>query len=278
MAGEIQIYKGDKFQALAMKVDDLPRTLAANLGTNSAISEFDLDRISMPGSGGLAWNVPDLNGEVQPTQEIVGVIIAHGDRRAYWQKPFEETGGSPPDCSSRDGVQGRGYIRGEEKVDAQGNPIAAKTRICSKCPMSQWGSGDFGLPKEKHTNSQACNQRKLLFLLRPNDRLPICINLAPTSLGDMKKFMMRLTSQGKAHYHVVVGLKLRQEKSTANIPYSVVVPRLLADLSPEDAERMEAIAEAMRPFFERTELGDFRQEVTIEGERGSRVVDDSVVG
>lgn len=252
MSNDLAVYKGEKFAILKQDVKALPDILAANIGDGS-INQSDMDRVGIPGAGGLAWSVPDINGEPEAVSDLIGVILMHGDRRAYWNIGFNESGGgSPPDCSSYDGRVGTGYIRGEEQVDAKGNRIEPKTRSCKNCPMSQWGSADTGDKNKKPSNGQACTQRKLLFLLRQNDVLPIIVDLAPTSIKPFTQFMLRLTSRGIPCYGAVVGLKLRNEQSASGIRYSVVSPRLISVLSEEDVESMRKVADAMKPYFSQT--------------------------
>jgi len=250
---ELAVYSGERYAILKQDISALPAILEANIGAGNTIGEFDMDRVGVPAGGGLAWSVPDMRGEPEAVPELQGIILLHGDRRAYWKVGFDESGGgSPPDCSSLDGRVGVGYIRGE---DPEKQP--ARKRDCKTCPMSQWGSADVDdagkpLPKEKCTNGQACTQRKVVFLLRQGDVLPLIVDLAPTSLKAFNQFMLRLTSKGIACYGAIVGLKLRVENSNSGIKYSVVAPRLINVLSDEDRDAMAKIATAMRPYFDRT--------------------------
>lgn len=244
----LTVYDGNKYAIIQGNVDDMRDILAANIG-GEGIDEFQLDRVGMPSGGGIAWMVPDLNGEPESVNELVGVVLLHGDRRVYWKASFEESGGGgPPDCSSMNGRTGIGYIKNDEPSPS--NP--PKTRACKACPMSQWGSGANA--NNEKSNSQACSARKILYLIREGDILPLVIDLAPTSIGVFSKFMLRLTSRRVPCYGAIVGLKLRQEKSEGGIKYSVVAPRLISLLSPEDSADMQKAADALRPFFEKTEI------------------------
>lgn len=249
-AGGIEVYGGPRFLALNQNIDAMPALLAANIGANQTINEFDMDRVGIPGGGGLAWSVPDINGEPKAEVELAGVILMHGDRRAYWSVSFDDSGGgSPPDCSSLDGRSGTGHILGEAK------DTPAKVRTCKLCPMAAWGSADIGLPAGKTpSNGQACTQRKLVFMLRQGDILPLIIDLAPTSIKAFAQFMLRLTSRGVPCYGAVVGFKLVTESSNTGIKYSRVAPRLVSVLSDADTTQMKAISDAMRPYFERTSI------------------------
>lgn len=244
----LAVYSGPKFEILKRDPESLPALLAANFSNFDGINEFDMDRVGIPGGGGLAWSVPDLNGEPEAVPELKGIVLFHGDRRSYWQIGFDENGGgSPPDCSSLDGRTGTGIIRGQKKgVDAP------TTRNCKTCPMSQWGSADLDLAAgKKPSNGQACTQRKVVFFLRQGDSLPLIIDLAPTSIKAFNQFMLRLTSKGLPCYGVEVGLKLRNETSNGGIKYSVVSPRLISTLSDADSETMAKVVSGLRPFFDK---------------------------
>src|SRR4029450_12815372 len=80
----------------------------------------DLDRIRMPTGGALTFEVPTPAGpESRPT--ITGVLVHVQQRRAYWAQAFDETGGgTPPDCTSADGITGVGEPGG----------------ACARCPLA----------------------------------------------------------------------------------------------------------------------------------------------
>lgn len=207
----------------------LEAVLRDNIGPHG-FDEFDLDRVKMPAGGGLAFEVPTLGG-VESQKEIVGVIIGHGDRRAYWSKPYGEGESVPPDCSSLDAFVGNGNPGGN----------------CAKCPMAAFGSKIK--PGGAKGRGQACNQRKLLFIIRPTDMLPLVISCAPTSLDSVKKYMLRLASAGKPAYSVITKFTLTQEKNADGIKYSSVVCEMVADIPAEHAAKFKDVADTMRPYI-----------------------------
>lgn len=234
----IEVYKGDPYAVMQYDKDAIAEVFDANV--SGSVDQFDFDRVSMPGSGGVAWTVPDLNGEPEPVKELVGVVILHGDRRAYWETPYEESGGgSPPDCNSLNGKLGLGFIRGD---DREGEPIE---RTCKNCRMSQWGSfNDDG-----EDNRQACSNRKLVALIRPEDTIPLVVDLAPTSVKPFSRFLLRLAGRGVPCYGAVIGLGLMQEDSRTGVEYSVVKPRLIAAVPSDQIASFKAVADVFRPIF-----------------------------
>lgn len=249
MTTELAIYAGEKYEILKRDLSQVKKIFETNVSMDG-IDEFDLDRVSIPGSGAAHWSVPDLNGEPEAVKELEGVVILHGDRRAFWDESFDESGGgSPPDCSSLDARIGYGWRRGmaEGQRSQQG---------CKTCSLSQWGSNS----DVKEDNQQACSNRKLLFFLRQGDLIPLCVDLAPTSVKPFNRFMLRLAGRMLPAYGVILGLKLIQEESRTGIKYSVVSPRLVAPLEEKDAAGMEAMGEAMRPLFLKTGLENPNEE------------------
>lgn len=247
-SGGIQLYERGQFALARQDPSVLREAFAANVGNSpSGVSAFDLIRINVPAGGGLAWNVPDLQGEPVAVAEIECVILFQGHRRAYWQLAFGDSGGgSPPDCSSLDGVKGIGFLPGDDKDKP---PVV---RECKTCPMAQWGSADKDLPAGKpKTNAQECSQRVYLFAVRKDDMLPIVIDLAPTSVGEMRQFMLRLVGRGIPCYGAVVGLKLKADRSNGGIMYSVVSPRLIARLDEAETTALKATAAELRPYFDK---------------------------
>jgi hypothetical protein len=247
MTTELAIVSGKDFAITQTDITLLPELLSTNLGDlgDDGLREFDLIRTGIPAGGAQQWTIPDAGGEPLSVPELEGIIIFHGDRRAFWLKSFDETGGGvPPDCSSINGRQGLGIIRGEEGQDP-------KPRACKTCPMAQWGSGN---PENPEDNSQACTQRKVVFIIRKGDILPMVIDLAPTSIGPFKQFAMQLTSRGIPFYGAIVGMGLRVEADggpSGKIRYSVVNPRLISRLDDETTRVMRSVREAIEPYVNR---------------------------
>ena len=194
-----------------------------NVGT---ITAADLDRVRVPAGGGLAWEIPSLDG-VEQEKEICGVIVEQREVRAYWASEF--TGGNaPPDCASPDGEIG------------YGNPGGA----CATCPMAAFGTARGGEGK-----GQACRLMRLMFLLRPESLLPMVLVVPPSSLRAVRQYMLRLASGATAYHQVVTGFGLEKTKSETGIVYSRIVPTLKERLSADEAARIAAYREALLPVF-----------------------------
>ena len=198
--------------------------LRANLGGDK-INQFDLDKITVPSGGGSAWEVPSLAG-VETLNEIEGIIVGWKPVRSLYLTEY--SGGSePPDCSSDDGITGFG--------DPLGKGMEER-RACAECPMNQWGSDTKG-------NGKRCAERRLLFVLRRNDQIPIMVVCPPTSLKNCKSYFLRLTQNNVPFYGVVTGLKLEKDKSQTGITYSKITFTAKGALAEDDVAVFRDYAE-----------------------------------
>lgn len=217
------------FAALNLNSEEIALALRENLG-NEKLSAKDLDVVKVPAGGGLAWEIPSIDG-IQTEKEFSGIIIHWTPPRTYWEQAF--TGdNTPPTCYSLDGLVGIGTPGGD----------------CEKCPFSQWGSGING--------SQACHQSRQLFVLLEENVLPIIVRLPPTSIKPCRKYFQRLASQAMPTSSVVTKFTLEKDKSASNFTYSRVVLTVERRLTPEENARIQALKAAIAPQLERAVVID----------------------
>ncbi len=108
------------------KLDMVQEMIKENLG-DSSITLSDLTRISFPSGKSTTWVIPDIEAEggTIESKAINGIILMTQRTRQYWVTSYDDTGGgTPPDCSSEDGVTGRGNPSGD----------------CNDCNFSQFDS------------------------------------------------------------------------------------------------------------------------------------------
>lgn len=179
---------------------------------------FSLQRVTVPSGGGLAWQMPD--GE--PAKAITGVMAARTVPRSYWAHSIEETGsGSPPDCTSRDGVTGIGDPGGD----------------CETCPYAQFSSGKG--------NAQACKQRTRLFILDGKSLLPLLIDLGPSVYRSLQSAIAYLP---QPWWHNRVSIGLVQAKNAAGITYSKPEIKSIGRLTPEQCAEVDAYRVSLLPL------------------------------
>lgn len=216
---------------------EIQEVLADNLAGDE-ISPFDLDRVGIPMGGATAWTVPALGGD-EMAKEIQGVIISHRIVRAYWSKTYAASGGgASPDCESPNIMSGQGI----------GDPGGE----CDTCPLNQWGTAVDD--KGEATSGKACKQTHLLFVMRPDELLPLVVVASPGSLAPLRKYFTQLSSRRTNHRHVVTGLGLERTSSKTGLAYSRVLPRLVAVLDEESKKRADQVCEALAPLLGAVEL------------------------
>lgn len=227
------LVKPDDYQVMT-QAEDLRDIIESNVG--DSLSQFDLDRITMPAGGALSWTVPTLDGE-ESVKALEGIIVHWKEPRAYWQASFEDAGGgSPPDCSSEDSVLGRGMFGPGSEHNPSGE--------CAECPMSAFGS------KPGESNAQACKQMRVLFMVQPESLLPQAVMLPPTSIRPMKRYFLRLASKAMPFYGVVTRLELERATSGGGIKYSVVKPSVASQLEPEAASRIRHYGDGLKSVLD----------------------------
>lgn len=241
MAGT-DLIKPAEYAALAIPQAELMEVIEENLAGQS-IGEFDLDRIKIPSGGGMAWEVPTLEG-VEPRKEIYGVVTYWKEGRAYWPTKFEG-GNEPPACASPDGQFAP--PTGEPGVEV---PTNEKNQfICAQCPNAQFGTADKG-----EGRGQACKQTRQLFLLTPESLIPFVVSLPPTSVKAAQKFMLRLAGAGVKSSAIVVKITLEKDKNAGGIEYAKAAFSMVERLDEETALRTAEIAKVLRPIFEKVEV------------------------
>jgi len=209
----------------------LREALTENIGTGG-IGEFDLDQVKVPAGGGRTWLIPGL--EETEAKTIEGVILHKAEPRAYWKVTMEEGGGgTPPDCSSGDGMTGTGTPGG----------------ACYHCPLNEFGTAAKG-------GGKACKQTKRLFLLREGDRIPIVLTVPPGSLKNLGKYFLRLAGQAIPYFAVVTRFELASAKSADGITYSQIVPTMVSRLEPSEVDKVRAYKEAMSALIHKASVID----------------------
>jgi hypothetical protein len=211
-----KLAKAGTFAALVPAEGDfgLQDIVNINMGGNG-VDPSMLDRVKVPSGGALSWEVPGLDGEPEPKKELTGVVVGVQNIRSYYKEKYDG-GNEPPNCASKDGIYGI--------PDVPGCGYGGR---CSDCPMSQWGSNE-------ETGGQACSQRKLLMVLPPEAMLPFVMNVPPTSVREVDKYLLRLTSKKVPYFHAVSSFKLVKERSKSGIDYAKISPSFIRLLDEEE--------------------------------------------
>lgn len=226
------IVTAGSFAALAAPADDqfgLQDIVNINMG-GSGVDPSMLDRVKVPSGGSLAWEVPGIDGEPEPKKELIGVFVGLQNVRSYYATKYDG-GNEPPNCASRDGITGDPDEVAMEK-GATGN--------CGNCPLARFGPGN---------ERPQCSGRRLALFLQPDSMLPLVINIPPTSMKEMDKYLIRLTSKKLPFFKAVTSLKLVKEKNTGGIEYARIAPSFVRVLEPEEAQSAFQMFKSLTTVF-----------------------------
>jgi len=236
---------GEAYPALLGQTNDALRSaMEANLGEGVKLRMWDLDRVKIPSGGSLAWEVTDEDGIPSYPQKLVGIIVYTKRVRSMWFESIEQGGGgSPPDCSSPDALQG------------YGDPGVA----CETCQFSKFGNwdGDEWVPDERTQRQRGddevdpppCSLRRAVFILREGQPFPTLLVLPPTSVKVLEKWLRQITMRLKPYWRFVVELSLEKAKNPDNVEYARLVIKPLRALSVEENATVEPFAKATRETF-----------------------------
>ena len=122
---------------------------------NQPLSYDLFDVVKSPSGGATVFEVPGLAG-AEAEKELVGIILDYTTPRAYWDTP-DPVEGTPPVCLSQNSI------------------ISEDRKACAHCPFNTFGS------KDGESNAKACKESVLLFLLRPNNIIPLLVRIPVTS-------------------------------------------------------------------------------------------------
>lgn len=215
----------DRFPALAGDAGiELINTLAEI--ADGAITWRDFTRVGMPTGGSLKWTVPGLGGETT-VDVLEGVIIASKTVRGYWEGNTPRKG-MPPDCASDDALVGSGMYGPGSEANPKGT--------CRTCPMAPIGAG--------------CKQRRLVFLLREGDSLPIIVNVSPGSLGAIKDYFFAIVGKRLSPVQLVTRFTLHKASSRDGIEYAQIEAQAVGMLAPEQAQAARTMGEQLRMLID----------------------------
>lgn len=229
------------YLALNHDLDEVTGFIEDNLA-GQEVTEFDLTRLSVPSGKATKyrWEVPTLEGS-DTIEELAGIIVFQKQTRSFWPMSIDDGGGNvPPSCSSPDGKVGFGkQWATKDDPDPEGEP---RQLVCAQCPKSQFGS-DGG-------RGQACKQQAALFLLMETGFLPAVVSVPPTSLGEIKKYMLALANAGIRYDQVVTRFGLEKKQNAGGTDYALIVPKLGGRLDPAEAAKARAYGAQLKPTFE----------------------------
>ena len=223
-----------EYRSLAKPIQQI-QEIVKEAVSGSGMTVFSLDRIKVPSAESSVWSVPTLMGN-KPQEFIDAVILHMVKSRSYWPDPIGVGPAVPPSCTSSDSIMG---------IGTPGGP-------CRKCPLAEFGTAVKG--NGKPAKGQACRQGRMMFILRPQDVIPLLLTIPPGSLKETDKFFMRFTQQDLSPKLVVMRFALKQTQNSEGTKYNQVEITMLRPLNTEEMARMIDIQELWKPYFGQTTL------------------------
>ena len=185
---------------------------------NQPLSFSLFDVVKSPSGGSTVFSVPGLSGD-EAAKELTGIILDYSMPRAYWETP-EPVEGTPPDCSSPDSI------------------ISHDGKVCATCPFNDFGS------RNGDSNAKACKESVVLFLLRPDNIMPLAVRIPVSSKARFQRYLTRLVGNMISLSSVVTKITLEKTTNRTGQPYSLFNFEVASELSPDEADSARAFAKS----------------------------------
>lgn len=203
---------------------------------NQPLSLQLFDIIKSPSGGSTSFTIPTLSGEIME-KSITGIILDYTTPRAYWDTP-DPVEGTPPVCFSADSL------------------VSHNGKACGTCPLNDFGS------KDGETNAKACKESVVLFLLRPDNIMPILVRVPVSSKMIFQRYMTRLIGKMIPVSGVVTKITLEKTTNKTGQPYALYNFEAVETLSTEEAESARAFG---KKFMELVNASDVNRELQKAG-------------
>lgn len=203
---------------------------------NQPLSLQLFDIIKSPSGGSTSFTIPTLSGETME-KSITGIILDYTTPRAYWDTP-DPVEGTPPVCFSSDSL------------------VSHDGKACADCPFNDFGS------KDGETNAKACKESVVLFLLRPDNIMPILVRVPVSSKMLFQRYMTRLIGKMIPVSGVVTKITLEKTTNKTGQPYALYNFEAVETLSTEEAENARNFG---KKFMELVNASDVNRELQKAG-------------
>ncbi len=186
------------------------------------------DVVKSPSGGATAFSVPGLAGD-EMYKDLTGVVLDYMTPRAYWDTP-DPVEGTPPVCYSPDSL-----------ISHDGKP-------CNRCPFNDFGS------KDGDSNAKACKESVMIFLLRPDNIMPIIVRVPVSSKLIFQRYMTRLIGKMMPLCGVVTKITLEKTTNRTGQSYSLYNFEAVATLSPEETAKARTFGQQFMEFINPVEM------------------------
>lgn len=194
------------------------------------------DIVKSPSGGSTVFSVPGLSGD-EAAKELTGIILDYSTPRAYW-KTSDPVEGTPPDCFSEDSI------------------VSHEGIACATCPFNDYGS------KDGDTNAKACKESVTLFLLRPDNIMPIIVRVPVSSKLRFQRYITRLVGRMIPLSSVVTRITLEKTTNRTGQPYSLFNFEAVEELSPDKASAAKVFAKQFAALLNASEIQEKVEQVS----------------
>lgn len=194
------------------------------------------DIVKSPAGGATTFTVPGISGD-EMYKELTGIVLDYATPRAYWDTP-DPVEGTPPVCYSHDSI------------------TSYEGKACSRCPFNDFGS------KDGESNAKACKESVMIFLLRPDNIMPIIIRVPVSSKLIFQRYMTRLIGKMLPLSGVVTKITLAKTTNKTGQPYSLYNFETVSKLSSEEATQARNFGQQFMKMFNDADLEPIVQEAS----------------
>lgn len=190
------------------------------------LSPFDLDRVRVGGVEALTVPIEGVIVHAQHRRAFFGTMAYSPDGELVVHRDSEAVEGTPPDCSSEDGIHGRGVPGGD----------------CADCPLSLFGSsGD--------TRAAACKEIRFVYMAKGGELMPTVVQIPPSSLKAYRTYYREVFTTGKPFDAVLTRVSLKPAKNERGVAYNELAFERVRDLDREEREAASAYRQAIQAVF-----------------------------
>ena len=131
---------------------------------------------------------------------------------------------------------------------SQNSIISFDGKACAHCPYNDFGS------KDGESNAKACKESVLLFLLRPDNIIPLLVRVPVTSKPRFLKYSTRLLSTLRPINSIVTRITLEKATSKQGKPYALFNFEAVSVLTPEEAANAKTYAQQFMEIVNAAQL------------------------
>jgi hypothetical protein len=226
MSTALKVYENNEIAALDPSSEAALAFRENNQGTSFDVG--DLIRVKVPSAGGTIWTIEGPEGKEQ-TESLDGIVCFKAPHGIIWRSD-DISPGEKPVVVSNDLVTAKLNVPREEvpedlmdsldSAEIKGQPGVYDW---AKLPQTQWGTGKKG-------HGKYAKEQVLMFILRPNELLPLFLAVPSGSIKNIKKFFLHCKLP---YYRMLVSLKLKEAVSKGGIKYSQIIPEHVGTIPAE---------------------------------------------